>query len=99
MNPAQEQTTSPQSRQDGPEQGPLPAAAPLNLYASEPFPYPRSTYVGRVLWGIVWCTIWQLCWVRIPILRTTILRLFGARIGGLVLARGSLRIQMPWALS
>ena len=101
MNPAQDHTTSPESRQDRPDQG-SPAAAPpppLNLYASEPFPYPRSTYVGRVLWGIVWCTVWQICWVRVPILRTTILRLFGARMGGLVLARGSLRIQMPWALS
>jgi putative colanic acid biosynthesis acetyltransferase WcaF len=98
MDRAQEPTNSPQPRQDGRETV-SPGAPPVDLFATEAFPYSRSTYVGRFMWSIVWCTLWQVCWARIPILRTTILRLFGARLAGVILAPASLRIHMPWALS
>ena len=65
---------------------------PLNLYAGEAWPYPRGVYLLRALWGIVWGTVWQVAWVRVPILRTTILRLFGAKVAGLVWMPGSVRI-------
>ena len=67
----------------------------MNLYAGEAWPYPRGVYLLRALWGIVWGTVWQVAWVRVPILRTTILRLFGAKVGGLVWMPGSVRIHLP----
>ena len=67
----------------------------MNLYAGEAWPYPRGVYLLRALWGIVWGTVWQVAWVRVPILRTTILRLFGAKVAGLVWMPGSVRIHLP----
>ena len=97
MDRVQDQTTSPQRQQDEPEAASGPA--PLNLYARTRLPYSWSTYVGRSLWTIVWCTVWQVCWARVPILRATILRLFGAHLSGVFWAPASLRIHMPWALT
>jgi putative colanic acid biosynthesis acetyltransferase WcaF len=71
---------------------------PLNLYAGEAWPYPRRVYLLRALWGLAWATVWQVAWVRVPILRTTILRLFGSKVGGLVWMPGSVRIHLPSAL-
>jgi putative colanic acid biosynthesis acetyltransferase WcaF len=62
----------------------------------EQWPYPKSVYVKRALWATAHKTIWKLCWKRIPSLRSTILRLFGARSSLTVYAAGSSFIEMPW---
>ena len=91
---------APARHDDAPESAATPAQQPpLNLSAGEAWPYPWRTYVGRFLWSIVWCTVWQVCWARIPILRTIILRLFGARVAGSAWVSASVRVKMPWALS
>jgi len=61
------------------------------------WPYPKHVYVLRFLWSIVWCTLWKVCWRRIPILRTLLLRLFGARVGRVAMS-ASTWVQMPWEL-
>ncbi|HEX2970863.1 MAG TPA: glycosyltransferase, partial [Tepidisphaeraceae bacterium] len=63
----------------------------------ERWPYPKHVYVMRLIWAIVWRTLWRVCWWRIPILRTTVLRLFGAKIGSVGMS-GSTWIEMPWDL-
>jgi putative colanic acid biosynthesis acetyltransferase WcaF len=71
----------------------------VNLYAFERWPYPKWEYILRVLWGITWITVWQLCWKRVYFLRTLILRLFGAKCAWFAYICGSVRIARPWDLS
>jgi len=73
-------------------------AKPVNLGGGDKWPYPWYEYVLRVIWSAVWLTIWQLCWKRIPLLRTTILRLFGARMGRSSQIAASVQILRPWDL-
>lgn len=61
------------------------------------WPYPAHVYVLRVLWRLTWLTVWKLAWHRLPILRTLLLRLFGARAGYCQMF-GSTWIEMPWDL-
>jgi len=64
-----------------------------------PWPYPWYSYPLRLLWWIVWMTLWKVCWHRIPILRVGLLRLFGARTSRKVRILGSVRIELPWSLT
>ena len=62
-------------------------------------PYPAWTYPARAAWLLVQATLWRLAWRRIQVLRTGLLRLFGARVAWRVHLPGSLRIYFPWRLS
>src|ERR1043165_8277963 len=70
----------------------------LRTEQGEKFPYPACTYPARLIWTMVWLTIWQLANKRIPALRSLILKLFGARITLRSNIAGSTRIEMPWLL-
>jgi putative colanic acid biosynthesis acetyltransferase WcaF len=61
------------------------------------WPYPVRVYAARILWTIVWTTLWKICFKRLAILRTWILRAFGAKVS-LVWMEGSVWIEMPWDL-
>lgn len=61
------------------------------------WPYPKSWYPLRVLWLMVYLTIWKISWSRIPCLRRGILRMFGAKVGQSAF-RGSAWIEFPWLL-
>ncbi len=61
------------------------------------WPYPRYVYVLRLIWAIVWRTVWKICWWRVPLLRTLLLRLFGAKVGSVGMM-GSTWVEMPWDL-
>jgi putative colanic acid biosynthesis acetyltransferase WcaF len=63
------------------------------------WPYTRREYVMRALWIIVHGTLWKLAWKRIPWLRSTILRLFGARFASsTAVMASSCWIELPWHL-
>jgi len=61
------------------------------------WPYPKYVYVLRLAWVMVWRTVWKVCWWRIPILRTMLLRVFGAKVESTGMM-GSTWIEMPWDL-
>jgi putative colanic acid biosynthesis acetyltransferase WcaF len=71
----------------------------MDLKNSTRWPYSRRTYFRRLLWLLIWATIWKICWKRLPVLRTTILRIFGAKVASKVLIAGSVWIEMPWDLT
>ena len=74
------------------------AALRRQFMEGERWPYPKHIYVFRLLWAIVWQTLWKICWWRIPALRTFVLRCFGTRVKGTVGMSGSTWIEMPWDL-
>src|SRR4051812_5989836 len=61
------------------------------------WPYPSHIYIVRIIWVLTWHTIWKIATRRIPMLRTLLLRAFGAKAHYCSLA-GSARIEMPWDL-
>jgi putative colanic acid biosynthesis acetyltransferase WcaF len=61
-------------------------------------PYPTWTYPLRAVWNVVQCTLWRLAWKRIPFLRPTLLKAFGATMPLRSLISGSVKIYFPWAL-
>jgi putative colanic acid biosynthesis acetyltransferase WcaF len=63
------------------------------------WPYSFREYAARAIWAIIWPTVWQLCYRRLPILRSTILRLFGANVHPTAIINRSVRIARPWDLS
>jgi putative colanic acid biosynthesis acetyltransferase WcaF len=71
----------------------------VNLEHGDKWPYRPGIYIRRFLWLLVWATVWKLCWKRLPFLRTSILRLFGAKTASKVLISGSAWIEMPWNLT
>jgi putative colanic acid biosynthesis acetyltransferase WcaF len=74
---------------------------PAGAGAEDPvrWPYSRRIYVARLAWLIVWKTLWRVCWHRIPVLRTFILKCFGAKISGRLSVFGTARIEMPWDMT
>jgi putative colanic acid biosynthesis acetyltransferase WcaF len=70
----------------------------LRAEESEKFPYPAWTYPARLLWSIVWLTVWKLAWNRIHCLRPLILRCFGAKVSLRSNIHGSAWVEMPWLL-
>lgn len=58
--------------------------------------YSLREYALRLLWMFVQGSIWRICWHRIPLLRTMLLRLFGAKVDGSVLFHGSSRVLRPY---
>lgn len=64
----------------------------------ETWPYPFHEYIRRAAWTVVWATVWQLCWARVPILRSLILRAFGASNHLTTQMMASVRITRPWDL-
>jgi len=76
-----------------------PSDHPVRLDTAVRWPYPLREYVLRVLWNIVYWTIWQVCWVRMRCLRCLLLRLFGAKVSLTVGIARSARIIRPWDLS
>jgi putative colanic acid biosynthesis acetyltransferase WcaF len=64
----------------------------------DPWPYSFKDYVKRVIWQSLYCSIWKLCWKRIPVLRASILRALGARVERDFQVDGSARIMFPWLL-
>lgn len=59
------------------------------------FPYPIKEYAIRALWVVVHKSVWKVLWHKIPMLRSTLLRSFGARLHGNSLFRGSVSILRP----
>jgi len=70
----------------------------LRTEQGEKFPYPAWTYPARLLWRLVWLTVWQLAPRRIPALRSMILRAFGAKVTLRSNICSSVYIEMPWLL-
>jgi putative colanic acid biosynthesis acetyltransferase WcaF len=56
-------------------------------------------YAARILWKITWHTVWKVCWKRLPFLRCTILRCFGAKVPMNAHIAGTAWIEMPWNLT
>ncbi len=65
----------------------------------ERWPYSPTIYLRRAAWRLVWFTLWRVAHWRIPGLRSSILRLFGARVGRDTALRASTWIEMPWQLT
>jgi putative colanic acid biosynthesis acetyltransferase WcaF len=61
------------------------------------WPYPSHIYIVRIFWSLTWNTLWKLATRRLPILRTLLVRLFGAKAKYCSIA-GSAWIEMPWDL-
>ncbi|WP_200387873.1 putative colanic acid biosynthesis acetyltransferase [Thiocapsa imhoffii] len=61
-------------------------------------PYSRREYVGRVLWSLAQ-PLFRLSPRSLFVWRTTLLRLFGARIGPHAHVYPSARIYLPWNLT
>ena len=64
----------------------------------EQWPYSPGTYLLRACWRLAWFTVWHMTYWRIPGIRSTILRIFGARVGRGTSLRASTWVQMPWQL-
>jgi putative colanic acid biosynthesis acetyltransferase WcaF len=71
--------------------------ATANADERDVWPYPKHIYLLRLVWFIVWKTIWKFCWRRVPILRTALLRVFGAKVKYAAMS-ASTWIEMPWDL-
>lgn len=69
---------------------------PVDLTTCARWPYPTWVYVVRVFWYLVWTTVWKVCWRRWPLLRSLVLRVFGAKTGLHSEIAGSVWIEMPW---
>ena len=65
------------------------------LDKTERYPYPPNEYIRRLIWGAVQKTVWRLCWHKMPILRSALLRIFGAKINGSILLKGTTSIFRP----
>lgn len=63
------------------------------------WPYPWWEYVARLLWVVIHSTIWRLAWRRFYVLRSGLLRLFGAKTSWKIGVSASCRIQRPWAVT
>lgn len=85
-----------QPEQDGFEPDGFRARFGADTRDVEQWPYTKGTYLKRAAWAITHKTAWKLCWKRLPALRSTLLRLFGARASLTVYAAGSAFIEMPW---
>jgi len=82
-----------------PTPSPNPETWTSDLQHGVKWPYPLRAYAVRFLWLIVWATVWKVCFRRLHRLRPAVLRLFGAKTPGPDLIAGSVRIELPWALS
>jgi len=65
--------------------------------AANRWPYPSHIYIVRIFWSMTWHTLWKIATRRLPILRTILLRLFGAKAKYSSIS-GSVWIEMPWDL-
>jgi putative colanic acid biosynthesis acetyltransferase WcaF len=63
----------------------------------DPWPYSPGAYLARLFWKITWRTLWKCAWWRLPSLRASLLRLFGAKVGSIAIA-GSAWVEIPWEL-
>jgi putative colanic acid biosynthesis acetyltransferase WcaF len=70
-----------------------------HLSSSERFPYSWKEYVLKFVWRIVWLSIWRICWHRVYILRSCILKCFGAKVSIKSMYYGSTWIEFPWKFS
>ncbi|CAN5559809.1 colanic acid biosynthesis acetyltransferase WcaF [soil metagenome] len=79
---------------------PLPKpAAQTTPELGKRWPYSPSHYAARIAWTIVRATVWPLAWKRVPSLRCTILRLFGAQTTLKAEISATARIEFPWRLT
>lgn len=58
--------------------------------------FTRREKIGRILWSIVQATLFRFSPRRSDSWRSTLLRLFGAKIGRVKLLRSTVRIEIPW---
>ena len=68
------------------------------LNKTNKWPYEPKEYIYRMFWDAVKNTIWKLIWHRFYFIHTIILKLFGAKIEGNILAFSSTSIWRPWDL-
>lgn len=68
------------------------------LNETERFPYSKREYLVRALWAVAQQTVWKVLWHKLPMLRSMLLRLFGAKLEGSSLFRGSVSILRPHGL-
>lgn len=73
-----------------------PAADPTGRSLS---PYTAREKIGRVLWNTLGQTLFRLTFHNWYRLRASLLRMFGARIGGNTRIRPSVIIEQPWNLT
>src|SRR5258706_7762790 len=71
--------------------------ATANADERDVWPYPKHIYILRLVWFIIWKTLWKICWRRVPVLRTMLLRIFGAKVKYAAMS-ASTWIEMPWDL-
>jgi len=63
-----------------------------------PWPYSFSNYAKRVLWFLVYNSVWKLGWKRIRFLRAGMLRSLGADVPLDLEVNGSARFMFPWLM-
>src|SRR6266481_3359933 len=76
---------------------PAPASAPAifqRLDRTARFPYPRSYYLKRAIWVVLYRTLYR--WPRAFGLRRAILRALGAKLADTCIIYSSARIYHPW---
>lgn len=62
-------------------------------------PWTKREKLLRVMWGLTYCLVFRLSPHPFYALRSSLLRLFGARVGRNVRIRPSVRITIPWNLA
>lgn len=62
-------------------------------------PYTTREKIARVLWSLAGAPVFSVTFHNWYSVRSTLLRVFGARIGAHVRVRPSVRIEQPWNLS
>lgn len=95
MTPQPPPTSMPETPQ--PRAGdPAPPAIVQALDRTAKAPYPRSFYARRVVWAVLWRTLFQL--PRAWGLRRRLLRLCGANVADTSVFYASVRVMHPWLL-
>ncbi len=62
-------------------------------------PWTRRQKIARLLWAMVHATVFRLSFHTMYGFRAAVLRAFGARLGGNVRIRRTVRIEIPWNLT
>jgi len=70
----------------------------VKLENIDPWPYPFMNYVKRIVWFLLYNTVWKLGWKRIRCLRAGMLRAIGADVRLDLEVNGSARFMFPWLM-
>ena len=76
-----------------------PVSGAVRTENSVRWPYSPVEYAKRILWRLVYFTLWKVCCHRVYQLRSAILWCFGARLNLKVGLYHSTWVEMPWDFS